>query len=85
MLSASNKQSKTNDAFSPEDGKIIREFVQGNGYKRIPELAAQLLNRIVGQILDYYCLYLDQNVNHDESAIEENSKVIQCVNKFGKK
>jgi hypothetical protein len=85
MHLASIKQREIKATFSSEEDNKIRKFVQVNGYERIAELARQLPNRTAKQIRERYRLYLNPNVNHGKFSIEENSKLIQYVHKYGKK
>jgi hypothetical protein len=83
MSSISNKQRKIKNTFTREEDKIIQDFVQANGYERIPELTKQLTNRTARQIRERFRLYLDASVKHDEFSIDEDKLLIKNVNEIG--
>jgi hypothetical protein len=85
MFSTSMKQRKTKECFSAKEDQIILEFVQKNGYDKIPELISQLPNRTARQIRERYRLYLNPIVNHDPFSIEEDKTLIHLISINGTK
>lgn len=80
-----NERKKTRSAFTPEEDKIIKEFVQKNGPKTWKQLSHILAGRTPRQIRERYKNYLDPDVHFCEFTDEEDLKLLNLASVYQKK
>jgi hypothetical protein len=72
-------------SWSPQEDKMIFEWVQENGVARWAELAAQLTGRIGKQCRERYFNHLDPTIKKEPWSSEEDRIVMEGVQKYGRK
>ena len=71
--------------FTPEEDEQLRRLVEINGFKDWKLVSSLMKNRTARQCRERYNDYLNPALNNCEWTMEEEKKLIDLINQYGKK
>lgn len=85
QIERENKQSKKHKKFTPEEDKIIVDYVNQNGQKNWGVVASQLVDRTSRQVRGRYLNYLSPFVSRMPWSEYETQLLLHLVSRYGRK